>query len=115
LRKAVVARIGVRKSARQLLVELQVVRNDDRAGRGERLVQIARRQRQRQPLARRAREQKDEARRLRVGGGRTHLHQVVERAHVGFGHFATEGIVGAGGAEQLVEGGGIDGGHGCPG
>ena len=64
------ARVGRRIEPRQMLVELRVMGDDRRRRRGERLVEIARRQRRRQPRLGLRRTDEDEARRQAIGAGR---------------------------------------------
>src|SRR5690606_14822858 len=97
-------RIGVREQERELLGEIQVVADDHRHRGGQGLVQIALAQRRLQPLLGLGRTHEHEARRAHVGTGGAPLEHVVELAQGVLSHLAAEHVVGAGGAEQAVEG-----------
>jgi hypothetical protein len=103
--------VGVREQHRQLLVEVQVVGDDDHAGRGHGLGAVALVQGRFELGFGFGRFHEHEARRAAVGGGRAQLEQLVQALQGGVVDLAGKGVVGAGLAEQLVEGVGGQRGH----
>ena len=100
------AGVDVRIEHRQLLVELEVERNDGRARRLHRLVVVAGRQRRAELCLGFGRTQEHEARWIRVHRRRRPLEEIVEGVQRRVGdRLVAEGVEGARGAEQLVEGG----------